>query len=157
MTSSVEIERELAATRERVSAELDALAYKLDFSSRAKEKVGGAKNRLVNATPDAGQVQRSAQRTVEQNPLGAVLGGLAAGVLAGLLLPRTKIEDERVGPVADRLRDEAAATGREALDRAKQVAGDAADAAKDAAQESGQEQTEELQQTARARLSSVRD
>jgi hypothetical protein len=153
VNSSAEIERELTATRERVSAELDALAYKLDVPSRAKERVGGAKNKLRNAAPDVADVQR----TVEQNPLGTVLGGLAAGVLAGLLLPRTKLEDEKVGPVADRIRDEAAATGREAFDRAKQIAGDAADAAKDAAQDSGQEQAEELQETARARLSSVRD
>ena len=153
MSSAVEIERELQATRERMSAELDALAYKLDVPGRAKEKLGGARDRVKGATPSAGDVQR----TVEQNPLGTVLGGLAAGVLAGLLLPRTRLEDEKVGPVADRLRDEAAATGREALDRAKQVAGDAAEAAKEAAQESGQEQTEALQETARARLSSVRD
>jgi hypothetical protein len=62
----------------------------------------------------------------------------------GLALPSTPVEDEKLGPMADDVKAKAQETGREALERGKQVAQDAAEAAKDTAQESGQRHGEEL-------------
>ena len=69
----------------------------------------------------AGAVDRSrdtARRTVEgfeANPLGILVGGLAVGVLAGALLPRSAREKELLAPVGRRIGD----TARAALDSAK--------------------------------------
>lgn len=153
MSSSAELTQELERTRARMSAELDALAHKLDVPSRAKEKVGAASRRARSAAPSGEEIKGKA----EDNPLGLVLGGAAVGILAGLLLPRTRIEDERVGPVADRLRDEVASSGREAVERAKSVALEAGEAAKDAATEAGRQQGEAMKRTASRRAQKVAD
>jgi len=79
------------------------------------------------------------------------LGGLAAGFLVGMALPSTRVEDERIGPVSDEIKDRARESGQEALDRGKQVAQDVAETAKDSAQDvvdtardSGAQQAQEL-------------
>jgi ElaB/YqjD/DUF883 family membrane-anchored ribosome-binding protein len=151
MSSSTDIRRELEQTRSRMSAELDALAYKVDVPSRAKDRVTGAARKVRSATPSGGDVKGTAQ----DNPLGVVLGGVAVGVLAGLLLPRTKVEDEKVGPIADRVRDEVVSTGREALERGKSVARQAGEAAKDAATDAAEKQGEAIKETAGRRAKKV--
>jgi ElaB/YqjD/DUF883 family membrane-anchored ribosome-binding protein len=153
MSSSTDIQRELEQTRSRMSAELDALAYKLDVPARAKERVTGAARKVRSAAPSGDDVKS----TAKDNPLGIVLGGAAVGVLAGLLLPRTRIEDEKVGPVADRVRDEVVSSGREALERGKSVARQAGEAAKDAATDAAERQGEALKETATRRAQKVAD
>ena len=69
---------------------------------------------------------------------------MAAGFLAGLLIPSTKVEDEKIGPVADQVKEKAKETGQEALERGKQVAEQAAETAK----ETGREQAEQLKDSA---------
>jgi ElaB/YqjD/DUF883 family membrane-anchored ribosome-binding protein len=153
MSSSTDIQRDLEQTRSRMSAELDALAYKLDVPSRAKDRLTGAAHKVRSAAPSTGDVKGTAR----DNPLGVVLGGAAVGVLAGLLLPRTKVEDEKVGPLADRVRDEVVSTGREALQRGKSVARQAGEAAKDAATDAAEKQGEAIKQTAGRRAKKVAD
>lgn len=155
------IRREIEETRERMGETVDALGYKTDVKARAKdslqdkkESVMGvaqsAKERLVgagqsvgDATPDAEQVKHQARRAksvAQENPLGLAVGAVAVGFLAGLLIPSTRVEDEKLGPVADDVKDRAKQTGQEALERGKQVAQDAAETAKD----SGRQHAEEL-------------
>ena len=95
---------------------VDALGYKTDVKARAKdslqdkkESVMGvaqsAKERLVgagqsvgDATPDADQVKHQARRAksvAQENPLGLAVGAIAVGFLAGMLIPSTRVEDER--------------------------------------------------------------
>lgn len=89
-------------------------------------------------------------RTVDQNPLALLVGGVAVGLLIGAMLPRTQREREVIGPLGKRLTDSAAAAakaardaGREELDallpdrdttrdRLTQVVGSVAGAARDA-------------------------
>ncbi len=68
-----------------------------------------------------------------------VVGGacLAAGVLAGLLLPRTAQEDEWVGEAADELKDEVRTRGEEALQRGKAAVAETAASAMDEAEKRG--------------------
>jgi ElaB/YqjD/DUF883 family membrane-anchored ribosome-binding protein len=153
------IRREIEHTREEMGETVDALSYKADVKGRAKdslrerkEAVVGLKDRVVgagqDAAPDADQVKRQARRAksvAEENPLGLAVGAIAVGFLAGMLVPATRVEDERIGPMADDVKDRAKQTGQEALERGKQVAQDAAETAKGSAQSQG----EELRETAR--------
>ncbi len=161
---------------------VDALAYKTDVKTRVKEsfsdkrdrlveQVQGTKEKVGEATPDGQQVKEGAHHAVgvaQENPLGLGIGGLAAGFLAGMLLPSTRIEDERVGRIAEQVKETAAETGQEALERgrevASQVAEEAVEGAKEVGQhavetakETGQEQTEELKESARENAEEVRE
>jgi hypothetical protein len=141
---------------------VDALAHKADVKSRVKESISdkterlrtqmsGTTSRISDATPDREQVSEGAQQAVgvaQENPIGLAIGGLAAGFLAGMLLPTTKIEDERIGSVADEVKDRARETGQEALERGKDVASKAAEQASETAKEAGQQQAEELKSSA---------
>jgi hypothetical protein len=152
------IRAEIDQTRERVGDEVDALSYKTDVSARVsdyvddkkqavKSKFPGAKDTVSSTVPDRQGLKRGATHirdTAEKNPLGLAFGGLAVGFLVGTLLPQTRIENEQMGEMSDRLVDAAKDTASEAVDRGKQVAQEAAGAAVDTAKESGREQGEEL-------------
>ena len=88
----------------------------------------------------------------KKNP-GLAIGGAAVGFLAGILLPSTRVDDEKLGEVSDQVVDRVKETGQDALDRGRQVAQDTPASAKDNAFESGAEQSnnvaEELKATAR--------
>ena len=84
----------------------------------------------------------------QANPVGLGLAALAGGFLIGMLLPTTTIENEKLGPVSDDLKDKAKDTASEAVDHGKQVAQEVAsnvtETAKETVQESGQQHAEEL-------------
>ena len=160
------IRREIEQTRAEMGETVDALGYKTDVKARAKDSIqdkkesvmgaaSSAKERLVGAgqtvgeaTPDSEQVKRQARRAksvAQENPLGLAVGAVAVGFLAGMLIPSTRVEDEKMGSLSDDVIERAKETGQEALERGKQVAQDAAETAKD----SGREHAEELKETAR--------
>jgi hypothetical protein len=153
-----EIREEIEQTRSEMGNTVDALAHKTDVKSRVKESFSDKKDRLRNqmqgassrvgeATPDGEQVKEGAKQAVgvaEENPIGLALGGVAAGFLVGMMFPTTRVEDERVGPLADQVKEKAVETGQEAIERGKDVAGQVAEQAVETAKEAGQEQAEEL-------------
>jgi hypothetical protein len=164
------IRAEIEQTRAEMSETVDALGYKADVKSRAKEsiqekkdsakesivgagqsvkdkivgagssvgdRVSGAGSTVGDATPDAEQVKYQAKRAVgvaQSNPLGLAIGSVAVGFIAGLLIPSTRVEDEKLGPVADDLKDKAKQTGQEALEHGKQVRDSAQEHAQDVQQ-----------------------
>jgi hypothetical protein len=156
-----DIRAEIDQTRERVGDEVDAISYKADVGARAsdyvddkkeavKSKVSGAKDTVTDIVPDRRALKRGAthvRETAASNPLGLAVGGLAVGFLAGTLLPKTRVENEQMGEMSDRLVDAARETASEAVGRGKQVAQEAAGAAVDTAKESGREQGQELTST----------
>lgn len=158
-----QIREEIEETRSEMGETVDALAHKADVKGRVKESIADKRDRLRDqmkgasetvgeATPDAGGMKQGAQRAVgiaEENPIGLALGGVAAGFLAGMLVPSTRIEDERVGPIADQVKEMAVETGQEALERGKEVAGEVAHQATETAKEAGQEQAEGLKESVR--------
>lgn len=80
------------------------------------------------------------------------MGAAAAGFLAGLLLPSSRVEDEKLGPYADEVKDQALETGQEALTRGRKVAAQAAESAKETAEESGRRQARKLTNSAKSRV-----
>lgn len=70
-------------------------------------------------------------------PLAVGGGFIAAGLLAGLLLPRTRVEDEWMGEMSDEAWDEAKSTGDEVLDKGRTKVEEAASAAMDEAEAQG--------------------
>ena len=114
------IRADIERTRAEMGDTVDALGYKTDVKSRAKERI----NRM---TPDGRQVKRAAS-AAQENPLGLAIGGIAVGFLAGLVVPSSRVEDEKLGPIADQVKDQVKETGQEALDRGKEAAQQAAEA-----------------------------
>ena len=141
------IRRDIERTREEMGETVGALGYKADVKSRAKDSLREKKDRLVGAAPDGDQVRR-AKSVAQENPLGLAIGAVAVGFLAGMLVPSTRVEDERIGELADDVKERAKQTGQEALERGKQVAQDAAQTAKDSAQNHG----EDLRDSAKERV-----
>lgn len=168
--TSDELREDIERTRTEMGDTVEALAYKADVPTRTKEwmaekkdsvvsKVSGAQSKVGEVTPDGEDVKRSAsalKRTAERNPLGLAIAGAAAGFIAGLVAPSTRIEDEKLGPISDEMKSTAVEAGKEVAERGKVVVQEAGSTALDAAKETGQDQGEELaaslQRTARDRL-----
>ena len=157
-----DIRAEIEETRSRVGDEVDALSYKTDVSARVgdyvdekkqavKDKVTGAKDAVTGtasrAIPSGEKVGR-VKDTAERNPLGLAVGAAAIGFVAGLVLPATRVENERMGEMSDRLVEAAKETAGDAVERGKQVAQDAAETAKESGREQGQELATNLQDRA---------
>jgi nucleotide-binding universal stress UspA family protein len=186
-----DIRNEIEETRARMGDTVEALGYKTDVKSRTKDSISSAKETVVgrvtdlrdsvvgtassardsvsSSAPDSQQLKRNARRAAsvaQENPLGLALGSLALGFLAGMSVPSTRVEDERMGPMADQIKDKVKETSHEAMDRGKQVAQEvgqtAAQSAQEAAQkvaetakQSGQDQGQELASSAQQKAQEV--
>jgi gas vesicle protein len=158
------IRRDIEHTRERMGDTVDALGYKTDVKARAGDKVGSVKDKIVGATPSGDDVKGGAKQAVgiaQENPLGLAVGAVAVGFLAGMLIPSTRVENEKIGPMADQVKDQIKDTGQEALEHGKAVASEtasaAADAAKQTAQDQGQQHADELKDTAQDNAQTARE
>jgi hypothetical protein len=158
------IRRDIEDTRERMGDTVDALGYKTDVKARAGDKVGALKEKVTGAAPSGSDVQDGAKKAVgvaQENPLGLAVGAVAVGFLAGMLIPSTKVENEKLGPMAEQVKDQIKDTGAEALEHGKAVASEtasaAADAAKSTAQEQGQAHADELKDTAAGNAQAARE
>jgi gas vesicle protein len=174
------IRQDIEQTRAEMSETVEAIGYKADVPSRAKdavsdkvenvkskvsdtatrakEAVTGATDRASDATPSRGEVKQAGRRAVglaRENPLGLAIGAAAVGFLAGLAVPSTRVEDEKLGPVADQVKDKVKETGQEAVDRGKQVAQEVASTATDTARDKTREQGQELADSARQHTQDV--
>ena len=128
-------------------------------ASRAGDSVSGAASRVGDATPSGGEVKqktRQAAGMAKENPLGLAIGAAAIGFLAGLAVPSTRVEDEKLGPVADQVKDKVKETGQEALDRGKQVAQEVASTATETAKEKTQEHGQGLADSAKQSAQDVK-
>jgi ElaB/YqjD/DUF883 family membrane-anchored ribosome-binding protein len=142
-----QIRNEIEETRTRMGDTAEALGHKADVPGRAKEGISGrvesVKSSLSGSTPDKDDMKQGAQRAAgvaKENPLGLAIGATAVGFIAGLLLPSTRVEDEKIGPMADQVKDKAKETGQEAIERGKHVAQEAAQTVR----EEGRQQAQEM-------------
>jgi len=149
-----QIRNDIEETRARMGDTAEALGHKADVPGRAREAISdkvdsvkstfsGAKDSVSDATPSGDNVKQGARQAVgiaKENPLGLAIGATAVGFVAGLLIPSTKVEDERIGPMADQVKEQAKEKGQEAVDRGKHVAEQAAETVK----EEGRQQAKEM-------------
>lgn len=122
-------------------------------ASTAKDAVVGAKDRVVegagHARERAAELSWQAREraryrarqarvgfweTMEERPLALGAAAIALGVVAGLMIPSTRKEDELMGETRDRLMERAKEVGEEALEKGKQVASVAVDTLKEEAE-----------------------
>lgn len=138
----------------RVSSALHTAGEKVsEAADTAKEAVAGAKERVAEATDtvreraadlswrareraryQARQARVGFWQTMEERPLAVGAAALALGVVAGLMIPSTRKEDELMGETRDRLMERAREVGGEALEKGKQVASVAVDTLKEEAE-----------------------
>ena len=148
------IRQDIADTQARMGDTVEALAYKADVPARArdavndrvdalKSKVSGAVASVTSAVSDAqGAISTAAaavpspseslsvvRSVAADNPLGLVIGSVAAGFLIGLCLPVSDLERERVGRLGERMTEQAKSAATEAIEQGKaavtQAIGDA--------------------------------
>jgi gas vesicle protein len=164
------IRAEIEQTRSEMSETVDALGYKADVKTRAKENlqgkkesakesIVGVKDKVVGNTPDSAEVKDKAQRAAgvaQQNPVGLAIGSVAVGFLVGMLIPSTRVEDEKLGPVADDVKEKVRETGQEAFEHGKQVAQEAAQSAQETVKESGQEHAQQVKESAQQSAQEVK-
>jgi hypothetical protein len=175
-----QIRERIGQTRSEMGETIDAIGYKADVPARAKDKVvdsverardsvagtvgsikdvvSGGASTVKDATPDGWQVSQGARDAVgvaQQNPLGLAVSAAAAGFLVGMLLPSSRVENERIGATADEVKEHAAALGQEALEHGKQIAKDVAQTAASTAEESSRQHADELRTTAAERAQAV--
>jgi hypothetical protein len=175
------IRQDIEQTRAEMSETVEAIGYKADVPSRAKDAVSdkvenmkskvsgtatrakeavvGTTSRVGDATPSRGEVKQKTRQVAgmaKENPLGLAIGAAAIGFLAGLVVPSPRVEDERLGRVADQVKDKVKETGQEALDRGRQVAQEVASSAADTARQSAQEHGQELADSARQSAKDVK-
>jgi hypothetical protein len=176
------IRERIEQTRNEMGETIDALGYKADVPARARDKVSGSVERardsvagtvdsikdavsggassVKESTPGRQEVAGQARHAVgvaQRNPLGLAVGAVATGFLVGMVLPSSRVEDERIGPMADDVKEHAAEIGQEALEHGKQVAKDAAQSAATTVEERGAEHAEELRTTAAEHARAVTD
>ena len=86
---------------------------------RMEAALGSARDAASDALQETKEVARRAGEAIEANPMAVVAGGVALGLVAGALLPKTKRETELLGPVGRRLTDAASDAATAAKDAAK--------------------------------------
>jgi hypothetical protein len=163
-----DIRGEIEDTRARMGNTVEAIGYKADVKSRMKESVAGKKDSLVGSisggknavvgkadglvsrvggiVPDTSQMKDGAAKVgvSKENPLGLAVAGAAVGFVVGTLLPKTAVEDEKLGEASDQVTAKVKEAGQEALERGKSVAQDTLGAATDTAKDSAGHHAEEM-------------
>lgn len=115
----------------------------------ARDTVTAVPGQAVDGVKRVGGVMR-------ENPMGLALGGLALGFVAGIVLPSTRIEDERLGPIGDKLKETAKDSGQELMEHGKELAQTAAGAAKDAVSESAPDAADDFASSTKDKVGEVR-
>ena len=72
-----------------------------------------------------------------------------------MLIPSTRLEDERLGEMADDVKDKAKETGQEALERGKQVAHEATEQVVETVKERGSEEGQAVAGSLQSRAGDV--
>lgn len=86
---------------------------------RMENALATARGATNDALHETRKVAERAGKAIETNPLAVIAGGIAIGLAAGALLPRTKRETELLGSVGKRLTGVAAGAAGAARDAAK--------------------------------------
>jgi len=122
--------------RDRVSETAQTVRDRLagtaqDLRERAYDVRDTSRRRIEDLGERGSERLRDGRSAVEdfvtENPLLVGVVGLAAGLLIGALLPRTRQEDETVGPWADEVRDQGLRYARDVTHRGREFVASALD------------------------------
>jgi hypothetical protein len=122
---------------EDVSDKVDVLKSKLP------DGVGEAASRVGDKAPSGDDVKakaREAAATAGEHPIAMAAGAAVAGLAAGLALPETDLERQKLAPAAQAARAQAQAAAQDAVQQARAVARDVAGSAAEAVKQAGQQQ-----------------
>ena len=164
-----DIEQQIEETRERMGDTVEALSAKADVPGRMKgyvsdkkdavtSKLTGAKDAVAgggsSVASTGGDMAHGATETARRgagmakdNPLGLAVGAVAVGFVVGTLLPSTRIENEKIGPMADQVKDQARELGSEAIEHGRDIAQETAQQAAEKAKQQTREHGEQLQES----------
>lgn len=129
----------LSEVRERIGATTEELGHRANVPERAKGAIRERAGQLQEAMRDTAGAAGNGGGAGAVKPLAIALGSAAAGFLVGAMLPSTDVERERMGGVAGEVRAAASDTAHEALERGKDVLGEAAEVTRERAIEEGRE------------------
>jgi len=79
-----------------------------------------------------------------ENPMSMLLAGMAVGFLIGMMLPVSRFESERIGPMTEEVKDRVREAGGEMMRRGSEVIKDTIEGTKEAAKASIRAQTAEM-------------
>lgn len=112
------------------SASRSAASSVADFSHSTVDSVRTYRRKAGEGVQQGYAMSRERfSDALDDKPLAVGVAALAAGLLAGLALPNTRVEDRTLGRRSDRLKDEARRRAQEAFDQGKEVVAHVADAA----------------------------
>jgi len=166
-----ELRQEIDQTREDLGSAVGALAYKADVKNRGKEviedkkevvmekvdelktKVPGVGNNgdIGEATPSTEDVKAKAQQAADaasNNPLAVAAGAAAVGLAAGLAIPETELERQKLKPHAQDARQQVEGKVHDTVAQVKGGVKDAVDSTADAVREQAQQQGGKIGQAA---------
>jgi len=130
-----QVKDKLASASDAVRNKVGALGKQVGaLGKRAGELGAGAKETTRELYT---KTREQANTTVEHHPLEVGLAALAAGLVAGLILPTPDAVNRAVGPTADKLRARTKEAGAEMLEKGKRVAEAATGALKEEAESQG--------------------
>lgn len=89
-------------------------------SETAGSAVGTVKDHMPS-TGDARQGVRQVAGVAKANPMALAVGALVLGAAAGIALPRTRVEEETVAPVAEDLKEQGVAKATQAVRQGGEV------------------------------------
>jgi Protein of unknown function (DUF3618) len=124
----------------------DAVKAKLPDADAVKAKlpdgVGDAAGRISDAAPSKEDVKQKAQEAAgvaHDHPLAVTAGAAAAGLVAGLALPETELERQKLAPTARQVRADVQDRVQQTVAQVKDGAKDAAESVTDAIKQTGQQ------------------
>jgi hypothetical protein len=145
--------REVDEARRRVADDVRSVAENANVVERAKETAQNKMDDMRSSMSD--RVQQARDKLMDardqmsrispaDNPMGMLIAGVAVGFLIGLALPVTRFESERIGPLAQDMKDKAREAGNEVMRRGTEVIKETISASKEAATNSLREQTRDM-------------
>ena len=135
----------IAEVRDIVTVATESFVASIHDPADGTTREGGTMSSSVSSSTSSTSSTSSSSESWEdeggllkRNPLAVAFGAAAIGFLAGLLIPTTPAENERLGPVADHVKQSAREAAQEAVGRGKAMASDAAQTAATAVKDSVQ-------------------
>lgn len=96
-----------------------------DATDSVRDNISGlgdaAQSKLSSTGKATKSVALDAKDLLEKNPLGLAIGSIAAGFLIGLALPVSDLERDKVGPLGERVKDQAKQAASEMVAQGKAV------------------------------------